>query len=312
MDSPTLPARYNDARKSNPDPLGLSHKIEDSGRDNKSKVSKSVAFADAVIITVVVVAGSLAAGLLLSEWILRLWDSYQESQDPVAHTKYPNPFGFQYVLPDKGRPVIEVEPGRLIRQDFNVGVEMNSKSFSAHSPIKVHVEVRMLRENVPEHWVVFDKMHVVFVGSHNIPIKYTGLGKGYYPGYIEAIEQSSDTAFLHYKGDGYIQFEMGGQYPVYLSSVRPAIEPYDATLISAWPTVSIAAEDATNAVREAEETESRDRVDLALTLAILAASFAAIRQPVKEMINDLSARPASKSSQTGSQERRWWRRLRRR
>jgi hypothetical protein len=183
-------------------------------------------------------------------------------------------------LPDEQRPVGDISPAM-----YNTAVDMHSKSFSAHLKTKVHAELKFEKKSVPSYYYLPDKMYVVFVGSHNVPAEVTGLGKGYYAGYIATIVSREDNNTIWYGGESIIQYEMSGQYPIYISDARPAIDKYNATLVANWPTVNIASEEATNAVNQLEQSEKIERHQEGATMAIIAVSFAAARPPVNELID---------------------------
>jgi len=240
------------------------------------------AFTDALMITVAIGAGAQAFGIYVSiyvnDFIAINFPPSPERQDQI---NYPNPYEFQYVLPDKERTSVADDA----RFRYNTAVDMHAKSFSAHMPIKVHAELRFEKESIPQHYSIPDTMHVVFVGSHNLPATKTGLGEGYYAGYITAKISRQDNETIWYEGNSIIQYEMSGQYPVYISHIPPAIDTFDPNLAENWPTINIASEAATNAVRESEAAARNQLRQDGLTFAILAVSFAAARPAALEIID---------------------------
>lgn len=238
-----------------------------------------------LIIAIVAITGGGALGIIVSDWIhdsnAFLFPPSKEEQDRID---FPNPHAFQYLLPDIDRVT---QDGDTI--DYNVAVDMHAKSFSAHQPIRVNTEISFVKESMPKNYFIPETMYVVFVGSHNIPIKLTGLGEGHYFGYIEANMTGETEYVFRYNGTAIIQYEMAGEYPVYVSSIRPYIDKvkeYNANIALDSPIITIGSEADSNAVKEAEEAAKRERFNEAATLAILAVSFAAVRPAVNEIIDD--------------------------
>jgi hypothetical protein len=75
------------------------------------------------------------------------------------------------VLPD-----INQHLGEGNYAQYNVVVDMHSKSYSAHVPIKTNVEIQFLNSSIPASFARYNSMYVIFDGSHNEPPKYAGLG----------------------------------------------------------------------------------------------------------------------------------------
>ncbi len=169
---------------------------------------------------------------------------------------------------------------------------MHSKSFSAHVPIKVHAALSFVKSSVPSYYAIPETMYVYFPGSHSIPRQTTGLGSGSVFGYIVAKKTVDNNFIIRYEGVNITQYEMSGQFPVYVTYTAPSIEKYDPVLYTSSPIINIATEEATNAFNQQEESKHNQLHQDMATLAIVAVSFIAAIPPANEFIDRYSARRA--------------------
>lgn len=261
----------------NPDKLPKTRK----GTSELSSSQFAKALTDGIFFVIAIASGLAALSLYINDVGQNFYSTI--NPDTSDATLYPNSFEMQYVLPDKDR-----RGANNTDILYNVAIDMHSKSFSAHVPIKTHAEIRFDKSSIPEYYAIPSNMYVVFSGSHNIPSQNTGLGVGYYSGYVMAAKSSEDASAIHYEGTNITQYEMSGQFPIYLSSAKPAIDVYDPSLNEKWPTVNIASEEATNAFIQSEDAKrNQSRQDMA-TLAIVSVSFIAAIPAANEVIDRFS------------------------
>lgn len=189
---------------------------------------------------------------------------------------FPNTFTMQYVLPVRNQNDVQ----------YNTTIDMHTESFSAHIPIQVDIHLQLLNNTMPKGFVPPETMYLILEGSHNIPYETTGLGKGYYAGYVPLNRLENTNGFIQYNGTKLVQYEMGGSYPVVVSIGKPSIELYDAAKFDSYPHVNIASEEATNALLNEKSLKKTENVNLSLAIAILALSVVAVRPVIRDIIDE--------------------------
>jgi hypothetical protein len=291
-----LVAGLGEPHRGYPPKMPESRELERNNTKKERKSSGSIrtteALLTAIFLVVGMAAGATALGMFIEE---RINDTRKAvSPDTSDKTNYPNPFEMQYVLPDWNRQ------GLYPEVLYNVAIDMHSKSFSAHVPIKTHAALAFAKSSVPSYYLIPDTMYVYFAGSHNLPKQSTGLGSGSVHGYIVANKTSEDDIKIIYEGTTILQYEMSGQFPVYVTYISPAVERYDPTLIQKSPTVNIASEEATNVYFQQQEAERNERHLTISNLAIIFASFMitipAVPRIVRLMYNGKDVTNAEDSS----------------
>lgn len=94
---------------------------------------------------------------------------------------------------------------------YDVGVKMNSTTYSAQAPIDVIVNLRLERGSEPE------KVYVFFPHSYNLPLDTNNDIEIHNSGFVIADKVGNG----YYRGNGKIMYPLGGCNPVYTASTLP-------------------------------------------------------------------------------------------